>query len=390
MTLYPSRRLPPMTWKPSPEPTRYDRERVARLRPLTEAVARLRLPLIRQRKLNGILNALEMQIEDGGDSSEVNQHLVAALRAALLHQVTEREARPALKALDAFAQSEAQRWEQVRAGMLPPIVLTPEEELDELMQEGYALLEARQQIPAVDCWLEVWERVKRMATPVMRTAEDFDAAYPMLQSVFNWCSDLEMELHNAGLDDPAYFTHLIRYVDEFLAQFPAEDALRYVNMLRAKGEALWGLGRQAEAEAVYQDLITRYPDEGWAYIGWADQYYLFEKSLKAYEPAEALLLQALARPPLNDRGDVLDRLIGLYEEWGKPRQQARTRVELDKWRKQQAPAVRSAPSFESARALLGLENPKTPPPLRRNDPCWCGSGKKYKHCHMHSDQAGKR
>ena len=24
----------------------------------------------------------------------------------------------------------------------------------------------------------------------------------------------------------------------------------------------------------------------------------------------------------------------------------------------------------------------------RNDPCWCGSGKKYKHCHMNQDQAG--
>jgi len=22
----------------------------------------------------------------------------------------------------------------------------------------------------------------------------------------------------------------------------------------------------------------------------------------------------------------------------------------------------------------------------RNDPCWCGSGKKYKHCHMRADQ----
>jgi len=28
------------------------------------------------------------------------------------------------------------------------------------------------------------------------------------------------------------------------------------------------------------------------------------------------------------------------------------------------------------------------PKLRRNDPCWCGSGKKYKDCHMKSDQAG--
>ncbi|MFZ2486646.1 MAG: preprotein translocase subunit SecA [Anaerolineae bacterium] len=27
--------------------------------------------------------------------------------------------------------------------------------------------------------------------------------------------------------------------------------------------------------------------------------------------------------------------------------------------------------------------------LGRNDPCWCGSGKKYKHCHMQSDAAGQ-
>jgi preprotein translocase subunit SecA len=28
------------------------------------------------------------------------------------------------------------------------------------------------------------------------------------------------------------------------------------------------------------------------------------------------------------------------------------------------------------------------PRLGRNDPCWCGSGKKYKGCHMKSDRAG--
>ena len=37
---------------------------------------------------------------------------------------------------------------------------------------------------------------------------------------------------------------------------------------------------------------------------------------------------------------------------------------------------------------------KAPQPVRvektlgRNDPCYCGSGKKYKHCHMKSDMAG--
>jgi preprotein translocase subunit SecA len=30
---------------------------------------------------------------------------------------------------------------------------------------------------------------------------------------------------------------------------------------------------------------------------------------------------------------------------------------------------------------------KSGPDLNRNDPCWCGSGKKYKHCHLKSDRA---
>jgi len=33
---------------------------------------------------------------------------------------------------------------------------------------------------------------------------------------------------------------------------------------------------------------------------------------------------------------------------------------------------------------------RTPPPeaqdMQRNEPCWCGSGKKYKKCHQPSDQ----
>jgi hypothetical protein len=41
--------------------------------------------------------------------------------------------------------------------------------------------------------------------------------------------------------------------------------------------------------------------------------------------------------------------------------------------------------------------PEDPPPAQRpmapprrsgrNEPCWCGSGRKYKHCHLHTDEA---
>ena len=35
--------------------------------------------------------------------------------------------------------------------------------------------------------------------------------------------------------------------------------------------------------------------------------------------------------------------------------------------------------------LFGGQRPREIPRLGRNDPCWCGSGKKYKRCHMESD-----
>lgn len=34
---------------------------------------------------------------------------------------------------------------------------------------------------------------------------------------------------------------------------------------------------------------------------------------------------------------------------------------------------------------FGGQQPREIPKLGRNDPCWCGSGKKYKRCHMDSD-----
>lgn len=42
-------------------------------------------------------------------------------------------------------------------------------------------------------------------------------------------------------------------------------------------------------------------------------------------------------------------------------------------------------------AFAEQQRAESPQPARlpgRNDPCWCGSGKKYKHCHMQADRQG--
>ncbi len=40
--------------------------------------------------------------------------------------------------------------------------------------------------------------------------------------------------------------------------------------------------------------------------------------------------------------------------------------------------------------FMAEEEPARPGPLHenlgRNDPCWCGSGKKYKKCHLEEDE----
>ena len=84
-----------------------DYARLDTFKPVKQAVDALKLPLLRQRKLNGILNALTMQIEDGGDSPEVNELLVKALRAAIIFQIGDS---PAVEALARFEKSETLRW----------------------------------------------------------------------------------------------------------------------------------------------------------------------------------------------------------------------------------------------------------------------------------------
>lgn len=272
-----------------------------------------------------------------------------------------------------------------------------EKQLDNLMQAGYDLLQhhprtTQQTKAACDKWLEAWELVKQMATPEMRTTQAFDDVYPnMLQSVYNWSGDLEMELGNADYDEQR-----IRYVHEFLAQFPDEGDDNYVSFKRAEAEALWVLGRQTQAEAVYQALVEKLPDKAWAYIGWSDEYYLGSWTSKDYERGEAILMQALDRPNLDEREYVLDRLVRLYEEWGQPEKGAPLAAERDEIRAEKE-AQSLAATEELARliqqyAALASEpqEHEKPKKLKRNDPCWCGSGKKYKHCHMRSDRGRRR
>ncbi len=193
------------------------------------------------------------------------------------------------------------------------------EQIDERMQEGYDLLEAGRTASACDAWWQVWQWLKDKVTPERNTLDALDKAFRGTQAVFNWCQDFEMELENAGIDDPAYYRLRIRYCREFLETFPTVDWLMRGNFLRAEAESLWRLGEVKAAEARFAALIEANPDWAWGYIGWSDEYWLFKNSQKNYDKAEAILQRALALPNLEDRGDVLDRLNDLRKEQAQAR-----------------------------------------------------------------------
>ncbi len=188
------------------------------------------------------------------------------------------------------------------------------EQINKRMQEGYHLLEIGRTTDACDAWWQVWEWLKDKVTPERNTLKALDEDFRGTQAMFNWCQDLQMELRNAGRDDPQYHRLCIRYCQEFLGTFTGIEWLMRGNFMRAEAEAYWRLGEIETAEVKFEALVEANPDWAWGYINWSDMYWLFRDSRKDYDRAEPILQRALARPGLEDRGDVLDRLERLREE----------------------------------------------------------------------------
>ena len=209
--------------------------------------------------------------------------------------------------------------EQIQHGEPPEIQLSPAEQFIEHMESGYEAVDESNVHAACQEWIQAWESVNTLFHSKMRTRSAVSEAYPDLDvDLDNWCYDFLFELHNAGRDMRTFHEYRLKYIQEFLDQFPDEDDDIRLNFGRGRGEALWELGKRVEAENAYTDLVQSLPDEAWAYIGWADQYWLGHDTEKQFERAEAIMRRALDRPQLNDREDVFDRLIELYTEWGKP------------------------------------------------------------------------
>lgn len=172
------------------------------------------------------------------------------------------------------------------------------EMLDDMMQEGYEMVEAGDSEGCL-LWLDIWEELKRRFTPEMRKLEDADSVFQGSQYLFDWCQDLEQELHKAAIYDETFHDHRIRYCREFCEFFP-EDESFVAQMKRSVAESLYLSGRTEEADLEFQACAEAYIKDPWSYIIWGDMYAGENGQPCNPDKAEALYRKALGIHPRED------------------------------------------------------------------------------------------
>lgn len=240
--------------------------------------------------------------------------------------------------------------------------------IDKKIMIGYDYLMERNAVNSCDAWLDAWVGIKAAIIEAqVSNIGELQTKYNWTQFLSNYIQDLEAELHNARISNKEYFQKRIIYCEEMLELCGEDEGLLVENTRRAIADSHYCLGEKEKCDELYSRWLEDNPDWGWGYIGWANCYW-FDRSKDPLniEKAAEILKRALSRKSINDRADVLERAIDLYEKLGEQEEAAILKKE--------------AKAFAKQNPLKGINTPIRSERVGRNDPCPCGSGKKYKKC----------
>jgi hypothetical protein len=279
--------------------------------------------------------------------------------------------------------------------------------VDDKMQAGYAALADRKSPKACRLWLDAWRAILDiMARSGTDSLDRFDAHFGGTQSVFNWVQDLEMELHNAGLEEPQFFRERIALCETMITRFSG-GSLGIENFKTALAQSHFELGDREAGNQLFRCWLNECPQWGGGWIAWSDCYWMFAAQRnKDAARAEEILKEGLATPDVENRSHILERCAALYEETGRSEEAAAVRKKIQQASgPKRTVTVRREPDvmqikqgFDFGEEGLPLDQlPKLTESLTsagpasdelsdrqvrvgRNEPCPCGSGKKYKKC----------
>jgi hypothetical protein len=124
---------------------------------------------------------------------------------------------------------------------------------------------------------------------------------------------------------------------------------------------------------------------------------LVDTSVIEPNDVDDLYRQGGAKSDTQEREPFLNWYERRYQEELESKQQLAEYEERQRQRREESKRVRaSTPPAASRPMAPPMPMPTSPEPIRntewrprRNDPCWCGSGKKYKNCHLRADKGQK-
>lgn len=287
------------------------------------------------------------------------------------------------------------------------------------MMAGYEAIGEERTGVACTLWLEAWDGMKRlMEESGVETVLELELAYKWSEFPTNWVQDLESELRNAAGPDNETNTHAgvadtstvdagfwhrkrIAFCEELIPRMNPEETLIIENCRRAIAEAHADLGDFETAVRLFNEWLALDPDWGWGHVGLADLY-LFRRNRTALDLARAIeiMKKALERATVREREDILERLGDAYGASGDAVNMHRCHKESEDLQQREeakrnppgSPAlhpVAAKPHVHGPDCNHGKDHPVSPQLGRvlqyemkpgRNDPCPCGSGKKYKKC----------
>ena len=265
------------------------------------------------------------------------------------------------------------------------------EQIDAKIQQGWIFTqEKRETIKGCDIWLDAWDEIKNLFVEgFAENIDDLDKKYKWSQWITNYVQFLEMELGNAGIDNPSYHVKRIEYCRELL-QWSGSDDLLIANTRCAMAEAYFESGNESECDRLFQEWLKDDPDWALGYLAWAECYIHKEDGTRYYDKAEEILLAGYSRGKPHERYEMVANLMAIYDDTGKT-EKFKEFEKLFKELHDSIPELAEADDaliknlLEQQYAVPGDVIYDKPQPVRvvkigRNEPCPCGSGKKYKKC----------
>jgi tetratricopeptide (TPR) repeat protein len=188
--------------------------------------------------------------------------------------------------------------------------------------------------------------------------------------------DYDMELENALIENLEFAQTRINFCTEYIERYKDKNEHNIKEMMRRVADTYFRMGNTDEGEALFAKYLIDDPGWGWGWIGWADQYHLYEE-YKDTDKAIGILKQGLEVKGLNDRWDVLDRLHDIYIDMDMHDEEEEVMKEINQiGNKKQAMHSKGFITEDSDINIPYVAENK----IGRNNPCPCGSGKKYKKC----------